>query len=322
MSPSAVLQNRWVRFAFRRAGRLVVSLWVVVTAAFFMIHLIPGDPVRGALGISAAPEIVAAQREALGLNRPLWDQYRRFISGLFTGDLGNSILKRQPVWETIAVRLPATVSLAVPAFLLALLVAVPLGVAMAVITRNGRARRAELGFVGTSVVLGTIPDFLYGCLFIALFGISLKWLPVAGRRGVSSYILPVVSLAIGAIAILARIVRVEVLAVLNTDYVRTARAKRLPAWQIYLKHAVPNALTATLTLSGMLLATMCVSTVFVENVFAWPGLGQTIVTAITSKDFPVAQAVILVYGAGVIIINTVVDLILALLDPRSAVSEG
>ena len=319
---ASVFQNRWVRFALRRLGRLVVSLWVVVTAAFAMIHLIPGDPVRAALGFNVSADVVAARREALGLNLPLWDQYVHFLGGLFTGNLGTSIQTRLPVWQTIMPRLAATASLAVPAFVLALVVAIPVGVAMAVLTRNGRARRLELGFVGTSVVLGAIPDFIYGCIFVALFGVSLRWLPVAGRSGFESYIMPVVALSIGAIAVLARIVRVEVLAVLNADYIRTARAKRLPSWRIYLRHALPNAVTATLTLSGMLLATMSVSTVFVENVFAWPGLGSTVVSAITTKDYPLAQGIILIYGLAVIVITTVVDLILALLDPQSTVSEA
>ena len=318
----AVVANRWVRFALRRLGRLLVSVWVVVTAAFAIIHLIPGDPVRAAMGINVSPAVVEARREALGLNLPLWEQYYRFFTGLFKGDLGTSIMTQLPVGRTIATQLPATLSLAVPAFVVTLLIAIPLGVGMAVITRNGRARRTELGFVGSSVVLGTIPDFLYGCMFIALFGVGLRWLPVAGRLGLNSYILPTAALAIGPIVVLSRIVRVEVLSVLRTDYVRTARAKRLPSWRIYLRHALPNAITATLTLSGMLLAGMCVSTVFVENVFAWPGLGQTIVSSITSKDYPVAQGIIMVYALAVIVINTIVDLILAIIDPRSTVSEA
>lgn len=319
---AAVLHQRWVRFALRRGGRLIVSLWVVVTAAFAMVHLIPGDPVRASMGLNVAPAVVEARREALGLNRPLWQQYLGFFQGLFHGDLGQSIMSRLPVWQTIATRLPATLSLAGPAFLLALIVAIPLGVGMAVLTRGGRARPAELGFVASSTVLGAIPDFLYGCIFIAAFGVGLHWLPVAGRGGPASYIMPVVALAVGPTAVLARIVRVEVLAVLQTDYIRTARAKRLSPARVYLRHGLPNAVTASLTLSGMLLAGMTIGTVFIENVFAWPGLGQTIVTAITTKDFPLAQGIILVYGLAVIVINTVVDVILALLDPRSTVSEA
>jgi peptide/nickel transport system permease protein len=318
----AVVQNRWVRFALRRAGRLVVSLWVVVTAAFLMIHLIPGDPVRAAMGITASPEVVEARREALGLNLPLWEQYARFVSGLFSGDLGESILTRQPVWATITRRLGATLGLALPAFAAALLLALPIGVATAVLTRNGRAPRAELGFVTTSVVLGAIPDFIYGFAFSAFFGVTLRWFPVAGRSGPASYVLPVLALSLTAAAVLARIVRVEVLGVMRTDYVRTARAKRLPLARVYLRHALPNAVTATLTLGGMMLAGLIAGTVLIENVFAWPGLGTTIVTAIQTKDYPVAQGVILVYGVFVLVINTIVDLALALLDPRSTVSEG
>jgi len=317
-----IIQNHWVKFVIRRTGRLVVSLWVVVTASFAMIHLIPGDPVRASMGMTASVEVVEAKRELLGLNRPLMEQYWSFLTGLFSGDLGTSIFTGLPVGHTISQQLPATLTLAIPAFILALGVAIPLGLWMAVITRGGRARRTELTFVGTTVTLGTIPDFLYSCIFISIFGLTLHWLPTAYMGGFSSYILPVISLGIGACAVLTRIVRVEVLAVLSTDYVRTARAKRLPPWRIYLVHALPNAVTATLTLSGMLLATMCVSTVFVENVFAIPGLGQTIVTAITSKDYPLAQGIILVYGFGVIIITTVVDVILAILDPRSTISQG
>jgi len=318
----AVVANRWARFALRRLGRLIVSLFVVVTASFAIVHLIPGDPVRAAMGMTVSPAVVAARREALGLNLPLWRQYLNFWTGLFHGNLGTSIMTQMPVNKTIGTELPATLSLAIPAFLVAIIVGIPLGVAVAVLTRNGRARRFELGFVGTSVVVGTIPDFILGCMFIALFGITLHWLPVANRSGFASYVLPVAALSIGSVAVLARITRVEVLSVLRTDYVRTARAKRLPSWRIYLLHALPNAVTATLTVSGMLLAQMCVSTVFVENVFAWPGLGQTIVTAITTKDYPVAQAIVLVYGLTVIIITTAVDVILAVLDPRSAVSEA
>jgi peptide/nickel transport system permease protein len=146
--------------------------------------------------------------------------------------------------------------------------------------------------------------------------------PVAGQSGFSSYILPVASLAVGPAVILARILRLEVLSALRADYVRTARAKRLPAWRIYLLHVLPNALTATLTICGLLLAAMIAGTVLVENVFAWPGLGSTIVASILAKDYPVVQGIVLVYGTGVLFINLVVDVVLALLDPRSAIRES
>ena len=315
-------ENRWLRFTLRRTGRLLVSLWVLVTAAFLMIHLVPGDPVRAALGPTASPALVESMRESLGLNLPLWQQYVDYLQGLFTGDLGTSIVTRVPVIDIIAQRLPATASLALLAFLVAVIIGVPLGVAVAVATHRGRGRGLELGFASGSVFVSAIPDFLLGVALVYIFGVQLQLLPVAGRGGPESYILPVISLAVGVAAVLARIVRVEMLTVLDADYVRTARAKRLPRWRIYFSHALPNAVTATLTLAGLILAGLVIGTVFVESVFAWPGLGSTIVGAIQSKDYPLAQATVLVYGALVLIINTIVDWVLAALDPRTTVAES
>ncbi len=155
-----------------------------------------------------------------------------------------------------------------------------------------------------------------------VFAVSLGWAPVAGRGTPGSYVLPVVSLAVGPAAVLARIVRVETLGVLQADYMRTARAKRLPDRLLYLRHALPNALTATVTLAGLLLSGMVAGTVLVENVFAWPGLGSTIVQSILAKDYPVVQGVVLVYGLGVLLVNLAVDVALALLDPRSTIRES
>ncbi|WP_284744646.1 ABC transporter permease [Amycolatopsis sp. RTGN1] len=311
----------WVRFGLRRLGRLLVSLWVLVTASFAMIHLIPGDPVRGALGPTAPVALVEARRHALGLDDPITTQYLHYLKGLFTGDLGTSLSSQLPVVDVVSQRLPATLLLAVFAFLAAVVVAIPLGVAMGVLTRRGHGRRTELAFTTTSIVVATVPDFLIGVGLVYFFGIRLGWLPVAGNDSASAYVLPVVSLAIGPAAILARIVRVEMVGVLEADFVRTARAKRLPARTIYLGHALPNAVTAALTLGGLLLSAMVAGTVLVENVFAWPGLGSTIVQSILTKDYPVVQAIVLVYGAGVLLTNIVVDVALALLDPRSTIRE-
>jgi len=192
---------------------------------------------------------------------------------------------------------------------------------MGVLTRRGHGRRTELAFTTTSVVVATIPDFLVGIGLVYVFGVQLDWLPVAGNETPSAYLLPVLALAVGPAAILARIVRVEMVGVLEADFVRTARAKRLPPRRVYLSHALPNAVTAALTLCGLLLSAMVAGTVLVENVFAWPGLGTTIVSSILTKDYPVVQAIVLVYGLGVLVTNTVVDVALALLDPRSMIRE-
>ncbi|MFC4588416.1 ABC transporter permease [Sphaerisporangium corydalis] len=314
--------HRWLRFALRRAGRLLVSLWVLVTASFLMIHLVPGDPVRAALGPTAPAELVLARTRDLGLLDPLWRQYAGFLGNLLRGELGVSISTRLPVGETIAQRLPATAQLAVAAFLLSVLVAVPVGVVMAVITRRGKGRRTELAFTGTNVVLGAIPDFLVGVGLVYLLAVQTHLFPVAGRAGPDSYVLPVLALAIGPCAVLSRIVRVEMLAVMEADYIRTARAKRLTPWRVQLVHALPNAVTASLTLGGLLLSSLVAGTVLVENVFAWPGLGSTIVSSIVSKDYPLVQGTVLIYGVGVLLINTLVDVVLALLDPRSTIGES
>jgi peptide/nickel transport system permease protein len=319
--PLALPASPWLRFGARRLGRLVVSLWILVTASFAMIHLIPGDPVRAALGPTAPADLVQARRHALGLDAPLITQYLHYLRGLATGDLGTSLASQLPVSDVVAQRLPATLLLAVLAFVAAVVVAIPLGVTMGVLTRRGHGRRTELAFTTTSVVVATIPDFLIGVALVYVFGIWLGWLPVAGDDTAAAYVLPVVSLAIGPAAILARIVRVEMVDVLDADFVRTARAKRLPSRTVYIGHALPNAVTGALTLGGLLLGAMVAGTVLVENVFAWPGLGSTIVKSIPAKDYPVVQAIVLVYGVGVLIVNLAVDVALALLDPRSKIRE-
>jgi peptide/nickel transport system permease protein len=287
-----------------------------------MIHLIPGDPVRTALGPTAPADLVQARRHVLGLDDPLLSQYLHYLKGLVTGDLGMSLASQLPVSDVIAQRLPATLLLAVFAFLAAVLVAIPLGVVTGVLTRRGHGHRTELAFTTSSIVVATIPDFLIGVALVYVFGIRLGWLPVAGDDTPASYVLPVFSLAIGPAAILARIVRVEMVGVLEADFVRTARAKRLPARTIYAYHALPNAVTAALTVGGLLLSALVAGTILVENVFAWPGLGSTIIRSILTKDYPVVQAIVLVYGVGVLITNLAVDVALAVLDPRSKIREG
>lgn len=312
----------WAPFARRRAVRFLTSLWVLVTAAFLMIHLIPGDPVRESLGLAAPPDLVAARRAALGLDDPLPVQYWHYLSGLFRGEFGTSLISGTPVASLIGDRLPATVHLAVLAFLVVVVVAVPVGVGMAVLTKGGRRRGGELAFTSSSVVLAAIPEFLLAVGLVSLFAVQLGLFPVAGNDASGSWVLPVLALAIGPAAVLARIVRVELLSVLGNDYVRTARAKRLPARLVYVRHALPNAVTATLTLGGMMLAALVAGTVLVENVFAWPGLGSTIVGSIQQKDYPAVQGIVLVYGAGVLLVNLVVDVVLAMLDPRSTIREA
>ncbi|MCX4966567.1 ABC transporter permease [Streptomyces sp. NBC_00654] len=321
-SPRGLLptpRSPWVSFALRRTWRLVVSLAALVTAAFAMIHLIPGDPVRASLGPTADPALVEARRQALGLDRPLTSQYGDFLGQLFQGRLGDSINSQLPVSEIISSRLPATLQIAVPAFALILLLAIPVGMAAAVLTKDGRRRRGELAFTGVTGFLGAVPEFLLAVGLVAAFAVTWPVFPVASQSGLSSHVLPVLALALVPAATLSRIVRVETLRVLGEDYMRTARAKRLPARLRYLRHALPNLLTSSLTLSGLLFSSLLAGTVLIENVFAWPGLGTTIVQAITEKDYPLVQGVVLVYGAAALLITFAVDVAVAVADPQSTV---
>ncbi len=311
----------WVWFCLRRGARLLVSLWVLVTFAFLLIHLTPGDPVRAALGAQTPASVVAARRAELGLDDPLLTQYLRYLGNLVHGDLGTTFQSRLPVGDVIADRLPHTLTLAFTAVAIIAVVSVAVGMWAAVHTYGGRHRGSELGFTSGATVLGSLPDFLVAIVLVAVFSVSLGWLPIAGRDGASSYVIPVLALVVAPAAGLARIVRVETLSVLGADYVRTARAKRLPSWRVYLVHALPNALTATLTVGGLLLAGLVAGTVLVEQAMSWPGLGPTLTGAIINKDYPLAQGIVLVYGALVLVVNFVVDLLLVALDPRSSLRE-
>jgi peptide/nickel transport system permease protein len=317
----AVATNSWVQFVVRRTLRLVVSLWVVLTASFAMIHLIPGDPVRAALGITASPRLVAQRRHALGLDQPLLHQYGHYIHGLFTGDLGTSIVSTQPVSSLIAIRLPNTLELACLAFAAILLVAYPVGLLLAIRTHDNKHPGTELTFTTVTAFLGTVPEFVLGAVLVAGLAVALRVFPVAGQSGPRSYVLPVVALATGPAAILSRIVRVEALRVLGEEYIRTARAKRLPARILYLRHVLPNMLTGSLTIAGNLLPALIAGTVLVENVFGWPGLGTAISDSVVQQDYAVVQAVVLVLGGSVLLINFVLDCLLAILDPLSTIRE-
>jgi peptide/nickel transport system permease protein len=296
---------------------------LLATISFAMIHAIPGDPVRTALGgITAQPALVEARRHELGLDQPLARQYVEYLRGSVTGDFGSSIITNQPVSEIIADRLPSTLRLVALAFVFTVVVAYPLGLGMAILTQNGRRRKTEATFVGVTGFVQAIPDFVLATALVALFAVSLEVLPVATESGPSSYVLPVLSLTLGSVAVLSRVIRLEGLRVLGEDYIRTARGKRLPGRLVYVRHALPNMLTASLTISGLFLGGLVAGTVLVENVFAWPGIGSAVVTSVIARDYPIALALSLLLGAIALTVNLVVDVLLALVDRRSIIRES
>ncbi len=299
-------------------------MWVLVTASLLHeSHLVPGDPVRAALGLNAPAELVEARRTALGLDQPLFVQYFHYIGGLFTGDMGTSMITGQPVSEIISTRLPATLQLALLAVVLVLLVSVPLGV------DDGRREPAAAGVAASSWPSRPDPSSSRRSPSSSSPSDSSTssrspstGSPVAGNTAPVLPRTPRDRPRVAPTAVFSRIIRVEVLSVLSQDFIRTARAKRLAPHRIYSRHALPNAMTATLTLTGLLLTGMVAGTVLVENVFAWPGLGTMIVAIDPHQDYSVVQGIVLVYGIGVLIVNLVVDVVLALLDPRSTIREA
>ncbi|MFD6425458.1 ABC transporter permease [Streptomyces sp. NPDC060198] len=321
MSVPQLLRHPWTVFLGRRGVRLLLSLGVVVTASFAMIRLIPGDPVRAALGVDAAPGLVAARRHALGLDASFLSQYRHYLGGLLHGDLGTSLVTGAPVAELVRTRLPATLEIAVLAFLATLAVALPGGLLAAVRTRDGRRPRTELVFTAVTAGLAGVPDFVLAAGLTASLSIGLHLLPVAGATGAESFVLPVLALSLAPTAVLLRIVRVEALKVLEEDYLRTARSKRLSSTRRYLRHAAPNMASAALTVAGSLLPGLIAGTVLVEKVFAWPGIGSAMAQSVVAQDYPVVQAMVLVLGTAVLLAGLLVDVLLALLDPRSAIRE-
>ncbi|MFJ1656152.1 ABC transporter permease [Streptomyces sp. NPDC088337] len=311
----------WVVFCCRRSARLIVSLFLVVTGSFAMIRLIPGDPVRAALGVDAAPDLVAAKRHELGLDHDVLTQYRQYLRHLVHGDLGVSLVTGEPVADLVGARLPATLLLAVLAFACVLVVALPGGLIAAVLTRGGRRPRTELTFTTATSIAAGMPDFVLAAGLTAGLAVALRLFPVAGDLGPQSYVLPVLALALAPNAVLLRIVRVETLKVLDEDYLRAARAKRLPAVALHLRHVAPNTLTASLTVAGNLLPALIAGTVLVEKVFAWPGIGSAMAQSVAAQDYAVVEATVLVLGAAVLAVNFLVDLALALLDPRSVIRK-
>lgn len=296
--------------------QLVIGALVVATATFFMLRLLPGDPARTMAGIDASPQAVEKLRERLGLNRPMIDQYTTYMEKAVRLDFGDSFVNGRSVSELIQERVPNTLLLAGLASAIMLIAGVGIGAVAGALTQDGARPRVELGFGAVNGLLASFPEFVTAVLLVFVFAVTLSWLPIAGNAGVESWILPALALAVAPTAALARIVRLETVKVLGADYVRTARSHRLPARLLYLRHALPNLLTAALTVGGLLFAGLLGGSVVVENVFAWPGVGTAVVQAIQTRDYPMIQGAIFVLGMAVLIINTLVDAVLAWLDPR------
>ena len=307
-------------FIARRGLQALGVLFGVSVLVFALLHLVPGDPVRIALGTRFDPEIYEALRSRAGLDRPLGVQFVGWLTSAVTGDLGVSFRNGQPVTAILLSRLPATLVLALASLLLGLLIALPLGILSAV--RPG----SKVDYAGTvfSQVGVSIPDFWMGIMLVLLFSLTLGWLPSSGYvpltddpvEGLRRLAMPAVTIGVVTGSILTRFTRSAMLEALSEDYTRTARSKGLRERVVVNRHALRNALIPVVTVTGLQLATLLGGVIVVEQVFAWPGLGQLTLTAIGQRDYPVLQGAVLLLAVIFLVVNLLVDLLYAVLDPR------
>lgn len=284
----------------------------VVCLVFFLIHLIPGDPVEFMLGESARIADRAAITKALGLDRPISAQFLTYINRLIHFDLGTSIHSREPVAQLLINRIPATIELAVVSFAFSMIIAFPLGI-LAAVHKDSVWDHTSMLFALLGV---SVPNFLMGPLLIMGFSLGLGWFPISGRETGVAVILPAITLGTGMAAIVARMIRSTLLETLNNDYVRTARAKGLGEFRIIVCHALPNAMLPVITLLGLQLGALLAGAVITETVFSWPGIGSLIVESIQKRDYPIVQGCVLVISLTYVTINALTDIMYSFIDPR------
>jgi peptide/nickel transport system permease protein len=311
-------RNPWASFAIRRLFSLVVVCAGVVFAAFMMVRLVPGDPAVVVAGEAASADRIAEVRQEMGLDQPFLAQFGKYVSGLLHGDMGTSFqLSKKPVSDLIGERVGNSIQLAAAALVTVLVFSIPLGMLLGGFTREGRHRRSEVFFTGISSVIGALPEFLLATFLAFIFAVWLRVLPVAGDNFPANLVLPLLAVSLRPVFVLARIVRVETLNVLASDYIRTARSKQLSSRVVYARHVLPNVVTAALTIGGLLFAGIVGGAVIVENIFNRPGLGTTLVNAVRANDYPVVQGIVLVLGVTVVLANALVDVAVAIANPRS-----
>jgi peptide/nickel transport system permease protein len=301
-----------LRYVIRRVLLAVPVLLGVATLVFSLIHLVPGDPAQAMLGDGAAPQDVIELRKTLGLDQPLLTQYVAFLRHAVTGDLGKSFRTGQPVTTMIAERIPATAELAIAAMLVAIVIAIPLGVIAAVF----RGTAIDYGAMTFALAGVSIPNFWLGPLLAIVFAVELGWLPVSGRGTLAHLVLPSVSLGLALAAILARMTRASLLDELNELYVRAARARGVSRAASIASHALRNSFVPLLTIIALQFGAVLTGAVITETIFAWPGIGRLLIQSIGFRDYPMVQGCILLIAVTYVSVNLLTDLMYGVLDPR------
>ncbi len=309
-----------VNYIVKRVFSLIPVLFVVSIAIFLLVHLTPGDPASVMLGVEATEEQLKELRIEMGLDLPIYQQYLNWIGGVLQGDFGTSYFMKEQVTHAIAEHVKPTLSLAIFAQIITILIAVPLGIAAA----NRRGTFADQSIMGVSLLGMSIPSFLLGLFLILLVGVKLGWLPVAGYQPLSSglwnhikyLIMPAISLGAIQAALVARMTRTSMLEVLNTNFIKTAQAKGVKKRAIIYKHALRNAFLPILTVIGQTFGVLVAGAVVTETIFNIPGIGQLIINSVERRDYAVIQGVVLFVTLSYVFINLIIDLLYGFVDPR------
>jgi peptide/nickel transport system permease protein len=300
-----------LNYLITRLARASLTLFLILTFSFFILRM-TGDPAMLIMSPDAPPEALEAFRKGWGLDAPLWDQYLGFLGNLLQGNFGYSMRDKSPAMELVISRIPATLTLAIPAFFLKLFIGIPAGV-MAALYRNSWIDRV---LISLSIAGHTVPSFVLGLVLVLIFSVSLGWLPSGGDSSLKHIILPVITLSLGGAAVLARFTRSAMLEVMGQPYIRTASAKGLKWHMVVKHHAMPNAAIPTLTVIGFMVGSLIAGAVVVESVFSWPGVGRLVVTSVANRDLAVVQCLLLLVGTTMVCSNLLVDALYGWVDPR------
>ena len=301
-----------LKYIVKRVIGVIPTLIIVTTFVFFFVRLIPRDPARLVAGPQATLEDVEVVREELGLNKPILTQYADYVTGLFHGDLGMSLRTKRPVATEVSLRYMNTVKLTVFSLVWSVIVGVLIGV------WSGKHRSRWQDYTGMTLAISGIsmPSFWIGFLLIMVFSVNLKWFPTTGADSWKSFILPAIALGTSIAAIIARFTRSSIIEVMKEDYIRTARAKGLREKSVIWKHAFRNAMISVVTVVGLQFGFLLGGSVVTESVFAFPGLGSLLVESVNYRDYNAIQSLILIFSLHFILINLVVDILYALLNPE------
>lgn len=298
-------------FVASRVARAALTIGFVVTFAFVVLRL-SGDPAMLIMSVDAPPEAIEAFRKAWGLDRPIWEQYVAYAAKALSGDFGNSMRDGRPAIELVLERVPMTLAITIPAFLIKIGLGIPAGI-FAALHRNSVLDRLTMT---VSVAGFTVPSFVLALLLVLVFSVQLGWLPSSGSESWQHAILPIITLGVAGAAVLARFTRSAMLEVLGQPYIRTASAKGVPWRRVVSGHALPNAAIPTVTIVGFMIGSLIAGAVVVESVFAWPGVGRLLVASVANRDLAVVQAILLAIAISMVAANLAVDIAYGWLDPR------